>query len=101
MSECCFNHRYYIQVCVYSVYVLYVTLKEMNKIKLELLTADTHSILLSMSQTIQQWLLLIEPSSLLYKLSTLQNFNALLRNLHFQTNIDRMIFDYCLVSKII
>ena len=44
MFECCFNHRYYIQVCVYSVYVLYVTLKEMNKVKLQILTADTHTI---------------------------------------------------------
>ena len=96
----CFNHRYYIQVCVYSVNVLYVTLKEMKKIKLQILTADTHTQFYYQCHKQYSdsccWL-----SFQLYKVSTLQNFNALLTNLHFQKNIDRMVFDYCHVSKII
>ena len=70
---------------VYIVSVLYVTLKVMNKLNC------THNFIIIITNNtmidVVDWV-----SCLLYKLSNLQNFNALLRNFHFWTNTDRFFW---------
>ena len=85
VSECYFNHRS-TKTCVYSIYLLYVTLEKMNKINCifwQLTHTQFYDHCHKQYNNECCWL-----SFQLYKLLTLQNFNALLINLHFFHTID-------------